>query len=272
MFNKLKLYADMSNAAYLPKHDAQGIIEAQRYRLIEYGNVPSVDVNYFIATNDILKHQIIAIRGTDNVENAIVNVSLKLLPDKHAKIALHQGFAEAAEAIYKEVLPKLHKNYKISTTGHSLGGAVAVILAMYLDMDQYNVGPIVTFGQPKVTNVGGALAFEHLNVSRVVNPHDLVPLVPPLDAMYIDDIDIYWHLGQEIVLLHTNDYALLNGTESMMRSTKVLNTTPNEENLDEHRMSGYLQQVERRTQSATLVPYDTSIDLLNIDLLHLFSD
>jgi len=261
MFTKLERYAEMANAAYLPASEAETIIKAQGFQLVEFGNVAGVEVNYFIATNDKLKQQIIAVRGTANVENAVVDISLKLLPDQHANIALHQGFAEAAEGIYKAILPKLNKDYEICTTGHSLGGAVAVILAMYLDMDHYKLGSIVTFGQPKVTNVSGAQAFAHIDLSRVVTAQDMVPLVPPLDVMDINDIDIYWHLGKEIVLVNDNDFALLEGIKSMMRSTKVFNASPIQKNLDDHQMSGYLQHIERRTKAATLVPYETGIDL-----------
>ncbi len=263
-FTMFKSYADMANAAYLPEQDAQAIIETQGYRVDQYSSVPGVEVNYFVATNDALKHHIIAVRGTANIENAIVDVSLKLLADAHAKIALHQGFAQSAEGIYKAVLPRLNKDYEISTTGHSLGGAVAVILAMYLDIDQYNLGPIITFGQPKVTNVSGALAFRHLNVNRLVTAQDLVPLVPPLDVMNINKLDIYWHLGKEIVLLEEHDYAVLEGVKSMMRATKIFNTKLSQENLEHHKMAGYLEQIERKSEAAKLVPYDTGIDLLKL--------
>lgn len=264
LFSQLKLYANMANATYLPEQEAQKIIAAQGYHLSQYSNVPGVEVNYVIATNDTLKRHVIAVRGTANVENAIVDISLELLPDAHAKIALHQGFAQAAEGIYKALRPMLNKDYEISTTGHSLGGAVAVILAMYLNIDQYTLGPIVTFGQPKVTNVSGALAFQHLNVIRVVTSRDLVPLAPPLDVMDLSKLDIYWHLGKEVVLLEGHDYAVLKGVKSMMRATKILNTTPSQENLEHHKMAGYLAQVKNKAEQANLVPYDTSIDLLNL--------
>ena len=90
LFTKIRLYADMANAAYLSEQEAKKTIEAQGYRLSQYSNVPGVEVNYLVATNDSLKHQIIAVRGTANIENAVVDISLKLLPDEHAKIALHQ--------------------------------------------------------------------------------------------------------------------------------------------------------------------------------------
>ena len=264
LFTKLKPYADMANAAYLSKQETQEIIEAQGYQLDQFSSVPGVEVNYFVVSNHALKHQTIAIRGTANVENAIVDVSLKLLTDEHAKISLHQGFAQAAKGVYKAVLPALNKDYEISITGHSLGGAVALILAMYLDIDQYTLGPIITFGQPKVTNLNGALTFRHLDVIRVVTSQDLVPLVPPLDAMDINKVDIYWHLGKEIVLLEGRDYATLEGIKSMMRATKIINTKLSQENLEHHKMAGYLGHVNRKAEAANLVPYDTGINLLKL--------
>ena len=264
LFTKIKRYAEVANAAYLSEQEARGILEAQGYHLVQYNSVPGVEVNYLVATNDVLKQQIIAVRGTANINNAIADISLKLLPDAHANIVLHQGFAQAAEAIYREALPVLNKNYKTSTTGHSLGGAVAVILAMYLDVDHYDLGPIITFGQPKVTNVRGALAFKHLDITRVVTSQDLVPLVPPLDVMDINNIDIYWHLGKEIVLLKGHEYAVLEGLKSMMRATRVINATLSPENLEHHQMTRYLQQVEDKIEAASLVPYETGIDLLKL--------
>ncbi|HHJ80391.1 MAG TPA: lipase family protein, partial [Candidatus Tenderia electrophaga] len=264
LFSQLKAYANMANAAYLSEPEARTIIEAQGYQLDQFSSVPGVEVNYFIATSDTLKRHIIAVRGTANIENAIVDISLKLLPDQHTGIALHQGFAQAAEGVYMAVQPKLNRDYEISTTGHSLGGAVAVILAMYLDKDNFNLGPIMTFGQPKVTNVRGALAFQRLDIHRAVTAQDLVPLVPPLDAMDIRNLDIYWHLGEEVVLLDGNDYAMLTGVKSMMRATRIINAELSQQNLEHHKMAVYLKLIDDKSQAANLVPYATGIDLLKL--------
>lgn len=264
LFASISRYAAIANSAYLARPEAQKNIEAQGYRLTQFSNIPGVEVNYLVATNDAEKHHVIAVRGTANLENAIVDVSLKLLMDNHAKISLHQGFTQAAESIYKEVLPTLNQDYSISTTGHSLGGAIALILAMYLDTDQHTLGPVITFGQPKVTNVNGALAFKHLNVIRVVTEQDLVPLVPPLDPLDINKLDIYWHLGKEIVLLANKDYAELEGLKSMMRATRIINTSLSQDNLEHHKMAHYLALIKAKTEGAQLVPYETSIDVLKL--------
>lgn len=99
---------------------------------------------------------------------------------------------------------------------------------------------------------------------RVVTAQDLVPLVPPLDVMDINNVDVYWHLGKEIVLLEGNDYALLEGVKSMLRATKIINTSLSQENLEHHKMNGYLEQITHKTEESNLVPYDTSIDLLKL--------
>ncbi|MDF1591912.1 MAG: hypothetical protein P1P89_10390 [Desulfobacterales bacterium] len=53
----------------------------------------------------------------------------------------------ASQRIFAEIKPQLRKDFTIDTTGHSLGGAVAVILAMYLDVNHYAIGQVVTFGK-----------------------------------------------------------------------------------------------------------------------------
>lgn len=264
LFANINRYAAIANAAYLTQPEAQKILEAHGYRLTQFSGIPGVEVNYLVAANDVDKHHVIAVRGTANVENAIVDISLKLLMNRHAHIPLHQGFAHAAESIYKEVLPTLNKDYTISTTGHSLGGAVALILAMYLDSDKITLGPVITFGQPKVTNVSGAVAFQHLNVIRVVTTRDLVPLIPPLDPLDINNLDIYWHLGKEIVLLPNQDYAELEGIKSMMRATRIINTTLSQDNLEHHKMVHYLGLINTKIGEARRVPYETSIDVLKL--------
>ena len=61
--------------------------------------------------------------------------------------------------------------------GHSLGGAVASILAINLDIDGYKVGGVTTFGQPKFTDKVGMEKYKHIPITRVVNEKDVVPLV-----------------------------------------------------------------------------------------------
>ena len=255
VFRQLVDYAYMADVAYRDEQDIRQLMTAKGYELTSYGNLPGYSVSYFVATNEADKHQIIAVRGTSNIENALVDVAFKLIPDKSTDISLHQGFARSADYLFETVKPVPRKDYVIDTTGHSLGGATALVLAMYLDAYGYQVGKVITFGQPKVTNIMGSRKYAHLDVTRVVMPKDMVPLVPPVDPLDLMNLDIYWHQGKEIVLLKDNTYAVLEGMDSMLRATDFFNDIPNPDNLQNHFMSNYIASLEQKLVQPQQVPY-----------------
>ncbi|KAJ0978905.1 hypothetical protein J5N97_014379 [Dioscorea zingiberensis] len=83
-------------------------------------------------------------------------------------------------------LVKKHKNAKILVTGHSLGGALAVLFTSLLVMHEEQeildrISWVMTFGQPRV----GDATFGNTMVSvlgdkytRMVYRHDIVPRIP----------------------------------------------------------------------------------------------
>jgi len=260
-FKTLHNYALIADASYYGKDKVEKVLSTQGYTLTISGELPGYGVSYFLATNDALKQQLLAVRGTSNVENAMVDVAIVLLPNKPTGIKLHQGFAQSADYIYDKVKAKLIEDYRINTTGHSLGGAAAMILAMYLDAGGYDVGKVITFGQPKVTNIAGSRKYDHLDVTRVVTPRDMVPLVPPLDPMDLMNMDIYWHLGTEVVLHEGNSYSELEGLDSMMRATDFLNEMVSEKNLQHHYMTVYINSITPKLVNARRVPYENDFSI-----------
>lgn len=263
-FRQLKQYALLARAAYLSEDEVRQPGFLPGYSVTQYRNIPEVEITYLIATEDKSGESVIAVRGTSNVENALVDIAVKLKDDTRTGIKLHEGFALGAKRIYQDSQSVLDKSKKIHLTGHSLGGAVAVILAMYLDQDGYDVGNVITFGQPKVTNVAGANKFAHLNLIRVVTPRDLVPLMPPLDPMDIKNLDIYWHAGREVLLNTDNTYSVLQGTTSMLRATKFTQQMLDEQNLHNHKMDLYLQLIDSMISQSKQVPYETDFNLFNL--------
>ncbi|MBC8209702.1 MAG: lipase family protein [Gammaproteobacteria bacterium] len=263
-FPTLIEYAEFADAAYLPEADINRFVQSSQYQLTQFHTLAEIQLSYFIATNDVTKTQLISVRGTSNAENTMVDLSLKLTQDQHTGIRLHSGFSAASAQIYSEIKPRLKKDYVINTTGHSLGGAVALVLAMYLDADHFRVGQVITFGQPKVTNIAGASKYQHLNVLRVVTPLDVVPLVPPFDPLDINNLDIYWHSGKEILLQSDTRYSVLEGVNSMLRATRFTQQRPTEENLQQHKMSFYLELLNKKKRTNTEVPYKNSLNLFNL--------
>jgi hypothetical protein len=263
-FSTIKQFAELANASYQLSPQLRKPDLPEGYALTYSNNIPGLNVVYFLATNDADKKQIIAVRGTANVENALVDAALQLRLDKHTGIRLHNGFSQAALAIYDDIKPKLIKGYVINTTGHSLGGAIALILAMHMDVDQYTMGKIITFGQPKVSNIIGSDKFKHLNVTRVVTAKDLVPLVPPLDLTDFNNVDIYWHQGKEVILLPGIDYAVLEGSKSMLRATGFTREPLTGDNLTHHQMALYLRMIDKKIPTAKKVEFKNSLNLFNL--------
>ncbi|MBT8436556.1 MAG: lipase family protein [Gammaproteobacteria bacterium] len=263
-FKEIHQQAIFANAAYQPEGTVRELVEAGNYSLTLYRTIPDIQISFFLATNELTKTQIISVRGTSNIENAMVDISLKLRVDENTGVRLHEGFSLAAKQVYKELKPLLKPDYKISVTGHSLGGAVALILGMYLDANQFDIEQVITFGQPKVTNISGANKLQHINVIRVVTPFDLVPLVPPIDPLDLSNLDVYWHAGKEVILLTETQYAILQGTDSMLRATKFTQKPLTKDNLNNHQMPLYLESIKAKTRSSKLVPYKTDFNLFNL--------
>lgn len=264
-FTEIKKSALLSAASYASAEVIEKRLVAGGYDLRQQQTLADSGLSYFLASSST-GHQYLSFRGTSNLENALVDLDLALQLDADLNIQLHQGFAGAAKMAYQNVKAKLDKNKPISTTGHSLGGAIAVIVAMHLQRDGYQLDGVITFGQPKVTNVAGAEVFSALPLMRIVTPKDIVPLVPPLSPLQLKNLDIYWHMGSEIILLENKEYAQIQGIKSMMRATKFVSSVPDKTNLDAHQIATYLALIEQKLVAAQPVPYTMEINVFGFTL------
>jgi len=258
IFSSLFKYAKLANVAYQDDVHIKRVCKEQHLIFVHGSDSALEKVRYFIAVDHATQSQVVAIRGTANVENAIVDIQYQLQADPHTGIYLHTGFLQATANLYEEIKPFLQKNYSVATTGHSLGGAIALILAMNLDKNGYLVNKVVTFGQPKVTNRAGATKYDHLPVIRVVTELDFVPIVPPFDVSDIMNfkLDLFWHLGQEYILLSKVFYSRLTGLNSLLRGFSFLRKQPSEENLNAHRMDTYLNLIEKKLPNSISIPFN----------------
>ena len=247
--------AYIAEATYNSDEEIAAVLDLQGYKIKRLQKIEGFSVAYVLATNEKLKQHILAVRGTSNIENAIVDAAFVLVPDKLSGIDIHQGFLLSARDIYQQVKPEINPGYTINTIGHSLGGAAALILAMMFDAQGYSMGEVVTFGQPKVTNLSGSQKFKHLNIIRFVNPKDLVPLMPPVDPMDLMNLSIFWHQGREILLYKGKQYSVLTGVNSMMRAADFLNDLPSEQHLINHFMSTYISNIRAKLISPEEVKY-----------------
>lgn len=249
--------AYIAQATYESEEKITEELRRQGYEVKQSRQIKGFSVGYVLATNDTTRQQILAVRGTANVDNILVDAAFVLVPDKLSGISIHQGFLLSAKDIYQDVKDKLNPDYTINTIGHSLGGAAAIILAMMLDAQGFDIGEVITFGQPKVTNISGSKKFQNLDIKRLVTPKDVVPLVPPVDPLDLMNLSIFWHQGTEIVLYENNQYAVLTGASSMMRATDFLNDIPSEQHLNNHFMTTYIRNLKSKLKAPVEIQYQS---------------
>lgn len=264
-FATIHNYAQLAADTYLPADSLEAQLQQQNQTLIHQATLADSQVSYFLSQGHGV--QTIAIRGTANLANVLVDLDIEFQPDKRLGITLHNGFRSAAEAVFNDVRPRLISAKPLQITGHSLGGAIAVVLAMYLQRDSaVAVNQIITFGQPKVTNLTGADVFADIPLTRVVTGKDIVPLVPPISPLQIKDLDIYWHMGEEIILLGESRFSRTSGVKSMLRASKMMNALPDAKNLVAHKMETYQSRLQALQSSPLEVPYKMEINLFGLSL------
>ncbi|MBL4712042.1 MAG: lipase family protein [Gammaproteobacteria bacterium] len=252
--------AYIAQATYQSTDNIEAVLKQQGYTLDVSRQITGFSVAYVVATNDVTKQHIVAVRGTSNIKNAVVDAAFVLVADKISGIDLHQGFLLSARDIYQEIYTTFMPGYTINTIGHSLGGAAALILAMMLDRQGFPIGEVITFGQPKVTNISGSRKFNHLNIKRLVTPKDIVPLVPPFDPMDMMNFSIFWHQGTEIILYAERQYATLTGMKSMLRAADFLNDIPSQQHINNHFMTTYIAHLKTKLHSPIKVTYQSDFN------------
>ena len=201
-------------------------------------------VKVYVETDDARRRQWIVVRGTANLANAKLDADYNQVVDSRLRIPLHKGFADAAIRVYGFAKPLLKPGYETRVTGHSLGGAAAVIVLMLLKEDGVVLGPAITFGQPKVTNRDGSRKYRSLPLLRIVNDQDPVPLLPPLDLFSLLDEGPYQHFGPEVVLKDGAGYLYFADHQAQRRSVTSFWDTLGNQDLPDHAIAQYVQNLQ----------------------------
>jgi len=139
----------------------------------------------------------IVFRGTEPDQMKDILADAKAWRKKaREKGLVHFGFAQAIDHVYDDIVrwiseQKLDDGFEITCTGHSLGAALATIMASRLDAHE-----LYTFGSPRVGNKAFVKEMDNDNIKhwRFVNNNDIVTKVPfPF---------IYRHHGQLVYINH----------------------------------------------------------------------
>ncbi|HMF17942.1 MAG TPA: lipase family protein [Gemmataceae bacterium] len=206
-----------SDLAYMPSAEAAEAFRTQlglEARLISVGNT-----QVYIATND--DHIVVAFRGTespatmDGLKDVLLTDAANLLIQPQGDLGTdfaaagvaarwHEGFMRALGSIWDPLLEAVQaerqKNDRpIWITGHSLGGALALLAAWRFKRKVIPIHQIYTFGAPMVGNAETASAIDRElpeRLFRYVNDQDPVPQLPTLSLL----ANSYRHPQKEILL------------------------------------------------------------------------
>ena len=163
--------------------------------IAEQSRVKKDQFSYYVLQEDGVT--ILIFRGTANAKNVLSDIDIRTFDDDLLDVKLHRGFRDAAESIYGDIKRNYELDHTVFLTGHSLGGAVAQIIGMWLHKRGYNV-QIFTYGSPKVSTT---FTFNEPNHWRVVDRSDPVPFLPPIPYVHsgvVIDIDtLSWSENHE---------------------------------------------------------------------------
>ncbi|XP_022761967.1 uncharacterized protein LOC111307901 isoform X5 [Durio zibethinus] len=182
----------------------------------------TTDTQVAIWRDSARRRLVIAFRGTEQARWKDLWTDLMLVPaglnperiggDFKQEVQVHSGFLSAYDSVririislikasigyIDEIAEPLH-GWQVYVTGHSLGGALATLLALELSSSQLAKRGVISvtmynFGSPRVGNRRFAEVYnEKVKDSwRIVNHRDIIPTVPHLMG--------YCHVAQPVYL------------------------------------------------------------------------
>lgn len=182
---------------------------------------------------------VVAIKGTADLKDAETdaNVSKSIFLGRYR---VHSGFFNEHQHVFGQVMEGADLSLPILFTGHSLGAAIATLLAMSAKTEYSADVEVINFGSPRVGDKAFAKAYNKIipKTVRVVHDKDVVPRVPKL---------FYHHVDR----LHriTADGKILRATTNWLKELfwfgKIVLSDLDGEALDDHRMGNYLAAIKK---------------------------
>ena len=149
----------------------------QKYQSSDYELIAAkaLSIHYYIFRQ---KNQLIVVfEGTNDLRSIQTDLQVGESDFLHLfGTQVHKGYYSEAQLAYKKVAPLVTKEQQVIVTGHSLGGAVAHLLAAILYKEGYNVR-LFTFGEPPVGNEDFVHVTKGLDHQRYTHIFDMVPLL-----------------------------------------------------------------------------------------------
>jgi hypothetical protein len=261
--------ATACDLAYLPADEGCRKFQSDLGLKAELIHVDNTEV--YVAGND--KALVVAVRGSEaptaldgfkdwlltNARNFLVLPEGRIGTDFVAAgvgARFHRGFMAALDEIWQPLFQAvdgalLELERPLWVTGHSLGGAIALLAAWRFERQFLKVHQVYTFGAPMIGNPAAAAAFQQQfpgRIFRYVDTRDPVPKLPTISLTSNE----YSHCLQEVQLGATSVGDALQEAAGKAVD-RVLDATFIDEivgklnqRVDAHLMGNYLQRIGER--------------------------
>ncbi len=200
---------------------------------------------------------VLVFRGTSNARNWLSNATVGPL-----KNDAHRGYECLLDHLWPEIAPVLKQlDGPVFITGHSLGGALAVLAAR-----RHTPEALYTFGAPPVGNRQLQAQLTHQRAYRVTNYRDLVTRLPiPGKLLHVGELHyISWNHS---VWRAPDASAVCKDQEAGQRQvTRQLNRAKwlaLPEILTDHAPQNYVAHMARHVSSAHQVPPTVPVSMLS---------
>ena len=258
-----------SELAYLAAE--QGAVEFRRQLGLQAELVSQNNTQAYVCQND--EAIVIAFRGSEsfltldgfrdwlltNARNFLVLPEGQLGTDFAAAgvgARFHSGFMSAVADIWEPLFAKVDLEFSklerpVWVTGHSLGGALALLCGWRLHRHFISIHQICTFGAPMIGNDAAAAAFVREFPNRVFRYVDIGDIVPRLPTMSLFS-NSYQHCQREMVVGTSNDNSADHKLEKIAQESDDGNINELVENslwseirqgMPSHMMNNYLSRL-----------------------------
>jgi triacylglycerol lipase len=238
------LFANLAQIAY--NDDVEEVKKAVRklgFTTVEFYNREGAQAYRFMNKEDL----VIACRGTQPTEFNDIKADLNAVPVVAETVSrVHKGFKDEVDELWPMILEdidrKKNQKKKLWFCGHSLGAAMATIMASrcHLYENINAVEELYTFGSPRV---GWRKYCKSLGVKhhRWVNNNDIVTRVPLAAMGFVHD-------GQEHYMNAYGEYRKLTTwqrTKDRFRGMWMGIKQGNIDNFSDHSMVNYISNLEK---------------------------
>ncbi|MFD7450495.1 lipase family protein [Kitasatospora sp. NPDC059827] len=196
---------------------------------------------------------VVAFRGTEpkEIRDWLTDSTTPPWPGPAGTGYVHYGFGEALESIFPDVLKTLIElrtdDQTVWLTGHSLGGALAMLAAarLHLEDPRLTADGVYTFGQPRTCDRLLTAAYDQAfqgRSYRFVNNNDIVPQLPPEPA--------FTHVGALRFIdaagtVHEGASGLISGLANRAKGLTSAAFEPTGEGARDHFLRNYLTALEK---------------------------